>query len=95
MSAPRIALSPRAVWARHRRLAAKFDINVEKSDGSPRKADTINADLVKAGAYNKLEQKSVVAWLDLRNKAAHGEYDHQQVDGLVRDVRSFLIRHTA
>jgi len=45
-----------------------------------------------------LEQKSVTAWLDLRNKAAHGhydDYDHQQVAALIRDVREFLIRNPA
>src|SRR5260221_1202017 len=35
-----------------------------------RKADALNADLASAGAYGKLDQKNVTAWLDLRNKAA-------------------------
>lgn len=42
--------------------------------GRPKKADAVNNDLAAAGAYNKLDQKSVTAWLDLRNKAAHGDY---------------------
>jgi hypothetical protein len=55
-------------------------------------------ELTAAGAYNGLEQKSGTAWLDLRNKAAHGhydDYDHQQVAALIRDVREFLIRNPA
>lgn len=54
-------------------------------------ADVLNADLCKVGAYNKMEQKNVTAWLDLRNKAAHGhyaEYDQAHVESLVRDVRA-------
>lgn len=65
---------------------------------SHKKADTINADLVKAGAYNKLEAKNVTAWLGLRNDAAHGrydEYDKGQVVALIRDVEAFMARHPA
>jgi hypothetical protein len=81
-----------------RKLAAKGGLEVEKGDGSPKKADALNAELTAAGIYNGLEQKSVTAWLDLRNKAAHGhydDYDQQQVAALIRDVREFLIRHPA
>lgn len=48
--------------------------------------------------YNQLELKTVTAWLDLRNKAAHGEYaqyDHTQVSNMITSVRDFLIRHPA
>ena len=64
----------------------------------PKKADAINADLVKAGVYDQLEQKSVTAWLGLRNSAAHGnydEYDKGQVEALLSGVREFMIRHPA
>jgi hypothetical protein len=40
----------------------------------------------------------VTAWLDLRNKAAYGEYgeyDHERVAALIRDVREFMIRNPA
>lgn len=80
-----------------RKLAGKHSITTERS-GRPVKADTLNAALVKAGAYNKLVQKQVTAWLDLRNKAAHGhydEYDRAQVEAMIRDVRSFIERHPA
>lgn len=66
--------------------------------GSPRKSDTINADLVKASVYNKLEQKDVTAWLGLRNAAAHGNYAtyaKAQVETLLAGVRAFMIRHPA
>lgn len=78
-----------------RKLATASKIEVETEDGRPIKADRLNADLAKASAYTKLEQKSIVSWLALRNEAAHGNYDKysmEQVHGLLRDVRGFLIR---
>jgi hypothetical protein len=81
-----------------RKLAQRNEIVIEDEDGKPLKADRINAELARAEVYNKLEQKNVTAWLDLRNKAAHGEYDeydHKQVAALISSVRDFLIRHPA
>ena len=81
-----------------RSLAGRSGVAVESEDGKPRKADTLNADLVKAGVYNKLKQKGVTAWLGLRNDAAHGHYDNydkSQVQALIRDVRAFIQRHGA
>ena len=80
-----------------KKLATKHSVATESIE-KPKKANTINEDLVKAGAYNKLEQKSVTAWLDLRNKAAHGEYqsyDKPQVELMLSGVRDFVIRHPA
>lgn len=80
-----------------RKLALKAGVPAE-ANGKPRKAESLNGDLANAGVYNKLEQKSVTAWLDLRNKAAHGhydDYDRKQVASLIRDTRDFLIRHPA
>lgn len=60
-----------------------------------KKADQINADLCKAGSYSKLDQKNVTAWLDLRNKAAHGlyaEYQKEQVQLLASGIRDFMTR---
>jgi hypothetical protein len=77
-----------------RKLAAKAGLAVERDDGRPMKADAINSDLTRAEVYNKLEQKRVTAWLDLRNKAAHGHYDEynqEHVSALIRDIRGFLI----
>ena len=66
--------------------------------GKPKKADSMNADLASAGVYNKLDQKSVTAWLDLRNKAAHGhysEYTADQVGNMLVGVREFTARVAA
>ncbi|MBN4054963.1 hypothetical protein JYT15_00480 [Acidimicrobium ferrooxidans] len=64
----------------------------------PVKADKMNSDLAGARVYSKLDQKSVTAWLDLRNKAAHGEYTEYSVDQVVllmNGVRDFMARHPA
>jgi hypothetical protein len=82
-----------------RKLAIKAGIAIVRDDGSPKKADTLNNDLATtAGAYNTLQQKGVLALLDLRNKAAHGhyaDYDHKQVSAMIRDVRDFIMRYPA
>lgn len=81
-----------------RKLCVKNDIDILKEDGKPKKADSLNAELARAGVYEKLDQKGVTAWLDLRNKAAHGEYDEytkEQVELLIENVRNFIIRHSA
>lgn len=67
-----------------------------KGKSRPIKADTMNQELVKASIYNKLEQKNIVAWLDLRNKAAHGlylEYDKAHVESMLNGVNNFIIRN--
>ena len=77
-----------------RGLCANRSIPTETS-GRPKKADAMNADLFRASAYNKLDQKNVTAWLDLRNKAAHGSYDQytqEQVRIILFGVRDFTAR---
>jgi len=81
-----------------RALCHKTELPVERasSDGAkPRKAETLNADLAKARAYSKLDQKSATAWLGLRNNAAHGDYaayGAEQVLLLISGVREFVAR---
>ncbi|MGZ5243856.1 MAG: hypothetical protein ACXWEY_11920 [Bacteroidia bacterium] len=60
-----------------RQLAQKNGIsvvNIKDNKPIPKKANLLNAELAQASIYNKLDQKNVTAWLDLRNKAAHGKY---------------------
>ena len=60
-----------------------------------KKADMMNSDLSNNGIYNKLDQKNVTAWLDLRNKAAHGkytEYTDEQVEFTLSAIRDFIAR---
>ncbi|MCC8360271.1 hypothetical protein [Salinimicrobium sediminilitoris] len=62
----------------------------------PVNADRLNNELAKAEVYNKLEQKTVTAHLDLRNKAAHGhynEYDKSQVNLMYDYVLNFVAKY--
>jgi hypothetical protein len=74
-----------------------IDISIEKNGKEvPKKADLLNAELTKSGIYNKLDQKNVTALLDLRNKAAHGqysEYTKEQVELMLRNVMDFISRN--
>lgn len=80
-----------------KKLAQRIGVPVLGSDGRPLKSDGLNAAVAARGMYNKLDQKSVTSWLDLRNKAAHAEYasytiDHVRV--MLAGVRHFVSRMT-
>jgi hypothetical protein len=83
-----------------RQLCIKNSIPIETiKDGKPipKKADLMNSELASASIYNKLDQKSITSWLDLRNKAAHGkysEYTKEQVDLMFQGVTNFISRTT-
>jgi hypothetical protein len=83
-------------------LCIKNNILVEetKNDGSvkPKKANQMNQDLCSAKVYGQLDQKSVTAWLELRNNSAHGkynEYDAKQVEFYIDNIREFIRRYPA
>lgn len=81
-----------------RKLCEKVKIPTSQPGGAPKKADALNSELAGASVYLKLDQKSVTAWLDLRNKAAHGryaEYTKDQVTLMLQGVRDFLTRNPA
>lgn len=81
-----------------RQLCVKHGVDLSEPHGQPKKSDKMNADLVKRSVYTGLEQKQITAWLDLRNKAAHGrysEYRAEQVSLMLQGVRDFAIRHPA
>lgn len=84
-----------------RQLCEKSGICTEVTSGdrvAPKKADRLNADLAGDNVYSKLDQKSVTAWLDNRNKAAHGLYEQyapEQVALLISGIRDFITRNPA
>jgi hypothetical protein len=91
---PAAVLGGSVLEERLRQLAIKHNIPID-TGGKPKKADLLNSELTAAGVYSKLDQKSVTAWLDLRNKAAHGkyaEYSNEQVQLLLQSVRDFTAR---
>ena len=80
-----------------KQLCNKFGIAID-INGKSKKADTLNAELVKATAYTLLDQKNVTAWLGLRNEAAHGNYiaySKDQVSLMLDGIRNFIARHPA
>lgn len=68
------------------------------ANGKQKKASVLNDELAGKGVYSKGDQKSVTAWLDLRNAAAHGhynEYTQDQVALFLQSIRDFLRRYPA
>jgi HEPN domain-containing protein len=54
--------------------------------------DRLNADLAKAGIYDKLVQKRITALADIRNNADHGKFDkfaREDVEDMVKWLRRF------
>jgi hypothetical protein len=81
-------------------LCVKNGIDISSKDAKGKilfkKASVKNDDLAKKGVYNLLEQKTITAWLDLRNKAAHGkysEYDLTQVKHMQQGITDFIVRN--
>lgn len=76
-----------------------IDINVQTGTGQrSKRAGQINSELAKNEVYSKLDQKSIISWLDLRNKAAHGkyhEYNPKKVELMVMGIRDFINRNPA
>lgn len=81
-----------------RQLCLKHELAIDEEKDErvvPKKADRLNADLAKAGAYTKLDQSQVTTWMKIRNDAAHGKYDgynHQQVEQFRVGVIEFMTR---
>jgi hypothetical protein len=86
-----------------RKLCVSNGIDVFLPAGSagelqPKRAERLNAELASINVYGKLDQKHITSWLDLRNKAAHGdyhEYNAEQVSLMIQGVREFVTRYPA
>ncbi|MFC9196302.1 hypothetical protein ACFT07_19930 [Streptomyces arboris] len=95
---PAAVIGGTALEVHVRALCVKHGVATERPDGSPKKADTVNADLKKVDVYGTLQHKHLTAWMDLRNRAAHGdwaEYEKQQVRMLIDGVRDFMLKYPA
>jgi hypothetical protein len=78
-----------------RKLCLKNEIAIKTPDGKPKSGGVLNDDLYKGGIYNKGDFKSIIAWLEIRNNAAHGkynEYSEEQVDLMLKSIRDFILR---
>ncbi len=78
-----------------RKLAEANNIEIVKN-GKSLTIDPLNIALAKAGVYDKLVQKQITSWADLRNKAAHGQfddYDKNQVELMLLFTIDFCVRY--
>ena len=79
-----------------RKLCDSNGINTVNPKGKPLTIDPLNSELAKAEVYNKLIQKQITSWADLRNNAAHGhfdKYDDKQVEMMLIFVQTFCADH--
>ncbi|MDR2907274.1 MAG: hypothetical protein LBU91_04720 [Bacteroidales bacterium] len=73
-----------------------IDIETTNNKGSQvqKKADLMNSDLAKASVYSSAYQKQIIAWLGLRNFAAHGkysEYSKDEISLMLQGIRQFVL----
>ena len=60
----------------------------------PKKADVMNTDLTKAGIYSSSYHKQIIAWLGIRNSAAHGQYadySNEEIKLMLMGIRQFIL----
>ena len=80
-----------------RQLCSTNSISLESESGKGRKsAQRLNEDLYKNEVYNKTDLKQVEYFLDIRNSAAHGDYDDydkERVSQMLLGVTSFISNH--
>lgn len=81
-----------------RELCTANDISLETSNNKEKliakKADVMNADLAKLNVYSGAYQKQIIAWLGIRNSAAHGkysEYSAEEVNLMLQGIRHFIL----
>jgi hypothetical protein len=79
-----------------RKLCVKYGIDVMIEENRAKKAERLNSDLAAINVYNKHDQKQISSWLELRNNAAHGnfqEFTDEHVSLMIQGVRDFIFRH--
>jgi len=79
-----------------RKLAEANGISTINESGKTLTIDPLNSELAKAGVYNKLVQKQITSWADLRNNAAHGhydQYDKKQVEMMLLFTQGFFSKY--
>jgi hypothetical protein len=68
-------------------------IDTVNPNGEPKTLNPLIDDLKKAGLYNELKAKQLRAWADIRNKAAHGDFDQfkrTDVEQMLQGITNFL-----
>jgi len=60
------------------------------------KIDALNRSLASAKVYDKLVQKQITSYADMRNNADHGHFDkirHQDVEDILKWLKRFVTDH--
>jgi len=73
-------------------------IPTNKENGEPKTLDPLITDLMKVDVFNKVEAGQFRGWAQIRNAAAHGEFekfDRGQVEQRIPGVRDFLCKYLA
>lgn len=81
-----------------RALSTKKGIQTVDAKGKPEKSAKLNDVLKKHGTFNNNDWRQVATWLDIRNDAAHGEYekyDIPKVKRMVDGIRVLMTQHPA
>lgn len=68
-------------------------IPATNANGEHKTLNPLIDDLKKAGAFNELKAKQLRAWADIRNKAAHGEFNafgKADVEQMLTGIENFL-----
>lgn len=81
-----------------RNLSLKNNMLTVNDNNKPLKASTMNDALSVKSVYSKTDQKNILAWLSVRNDAAHGNYgnyEKKQVSLMLQGVRDFISRNPA
>ena len=88
-SAPAASLAGAVLENGLRSLAERNEIPVKPRDD----LSALNSKLAAKTVYNRLRQKQIAVWIDVRNAADHGRFEEVTEDNvadLVKGVRSFL-----
>ena len=93
-TAPAVVVARVVLETTIRKLCGDRDIPVRMPDGKSMKLDKLNADLAKAGAYDKLAQKEVTWLANIGNDGAHGDpVKEADAEAMITQVRRFVAEH--
>ena len=88
-SAPAVSLAGAVLENGLRALATRNGVAVRAGDNLA----SLNSKIGDKGVYNRLRQKQVAVWIDVRNAADHGNFDDfcdSDVADLIKGVRNVL-----
>jgi hypothetical protein len=71
-------------------------VSITDAKGAPKTLNPLIDDLKKAGAFSELKAKQLRTWADIRNKAAHGEFNaftRTDVEEMIRGIQRFLAEY--